>query len=144
MQRANQKSGCTSFLPTLITSTDAFMHQAVEVMRAYLQQHKNQALGLHLEGPYLNPIKKGTHDQALMRSPDATMIDFLCANADVIAQLTLAPEQVDAAVIRQPASRDCRLGRSLQRHLRTGESGLCGRHHQRHPSVQRHAATGGP
>jgi len=101
MQRANQKSGCTSFLPTLITSTDAFMHQAVEVMRAYLQQHKNQALGLHLEGPYLNPIKKGTHDQALMRSPDATMIDFLCANADVIAQLTLAPEQVDAAVIRQ-------------------------------------------
>ncbi|WP_213992810.1 N-acetylglucosamine-6-phosphate deacetylase [Sodalis sp. dw_96] len=101
MQHANEKSGCTSFLPTLITSTDEFMYRAIEVMRAFLAQHKNQALGLHLEGPYLNPIKKGTHDPALMRVPSAAMIDHLCANADVIAQLTLAPEQVDAAVIRR-------------------------------------------
>src|SRR5471032_2680435 len=43
MQRANIKSGCTSFLPTLITSTDEFMHLAVEVMRAFLAQHKHQA-----------------------------------------------------------------------------------------------------
>ncbi|WP_413740129.1 N-acetylglucosamine-6-phosphate deacetylase [Sodalis sp. RH14] len=101
MQRANVKSGCTSFLPTLITSTDAFMRRAVEVMRAFLAQHKHQALGLHLEGPYLNPIKKGTHDPALMRKPSPEMVDYLCANADVIAQLTLAPEQVDAGIIRR-------------------------------------------
>ncbi|HEY0208525.1 N-acetylglucosamine-6-phosphate deacetylase [Acerihabitans sp.] len=101
MQRANVKSGCTSFLPTLITSTDAFMRRAVEVMRAFLAQHKHQALGLHLEGPYLNPVKKGTHDPALMRKPSAEMVEYLCANADVIAQLTLAPEQVDAGVIRR-------------------------------------------
>ncbi len=101
MQRANEKSGCTSFLPTLITSTDEFMRRAVDVMRAFLAQRKNQALGLHLEGPYLNPVKKGTHNPALMRAPDAAMIDYLCANADVIAQLTLAPEQVDAGVIRR-------------------------------------------
>lgn len=101
MQRANEKSGCTSFLPTLITSPEEFMHRAIDVMRAFLAQHKNQALGLHLEGPYLNPIKKGTHDPALMRTPDAAMIDYLCANADVIAQITLAPEQVDAGVIRR-------------------------------------------
>jgi len=101
MQHANEKSGCTSFLPTLITSTDEFMHRAIDVMRAFLAQHKNQALGLHLEGPYLNPIKKGTHDPALMRAPTAEMIDYLCANADVIAQLTLAPEQVDDSVIRR-------------------------------------------
>lgn len=101
MQHANVKSGCTSFLPTLITSTDEFMRRAIEVMRAFLAQHKHQALGLHLEGPYLNPIKKGTHDPALMRKPTPEMIDYLCANADVIAQLTLAPEQVDAGVIHQ-------------------------------------------
>ncbi|MEA9392282.1 N-acetylglucosamine-6-phosphate deacetylase [Acerihabitans sp. TG2] len=101
MQRANIKSGCTSFLPTLITSTDEFMHLAIDVMRAFLAQHKHQALGLHLEGPYLNPIKKGTHDPALMRRPEPAMIDYLCANADVIAKITLAPEMVDAAVIHQ-------------------------------------------
>ncbi|TKI05542.1 N-acetylglucosamine-6-phosphate deacetylase [Martelella alba] len=101
MQRANQKSGCTSFLPTLITSTDEFMQRAVEVMRAFLAQNKNQALGLHLEGPYLNPVKKGTHNPDLMRSPNPAMIDFLCDNADVIAIMTLAPEQVDSDVIRR-------------------------------------------
>lgn len=101
MQKANEKSGCTSFLPTLITSTDELMKRAVEVMRAYLAQNANQALGLHLEGPWLNPLKKGTHDPALIRAPDQELVDFLCANADVITKITLAPEKVDAAVIRQ-------------------------------------------
>ncbi|MBN1085080.1 N-acetylglucosamine-6-phosphate deacetylase [Erwinia aphidicola] len=101
MQKANEKSGCTSFLPTLITSTDELMKRAVEVMRAYLAQNANQALGLHLEGPWLNPLKKGTHDPALIRAPDQELVDFLCANADVITKITLAPEKVDAAIIRQ-------------------------------------------
>lgn len=101
MQKANEKSGCTSFLPTLITSTDELMKRAVEVMRAYLAQNANQALGLHLEGPWLNPLKKGTHDPALIRAPDQELVDFLCANADVITKITLAPEKVDEAIIRQ-------------------------------------------
>ena len=101
MQHANEKSGCTSFLPTLITSTDEMMHRAVEVMRAYLSQSANTALGLHLEGPWLSPRKPGTHNPALIRTPDKALVDFLCENADVIAKITLAPEQVNASVIRQ-------------------------------------------
>lgn len=101
MQKANEKSGCTSFLPTLITSTDALMKRAVEVMRAWLAQNANQALGLHLEGPWLNPVKKGTHNPDLIRKPNQELVDFLCANADVITKITLAPEQVDSSVIRQ-------------------------------------------
>ncbi|MFK8256510.1 N-acetylglucosamine-6-phosphate deacetylase [Erwinia sp. AnSW2-5] len=101
MQKANEKSGCTSFLPTLITSTDELMKRAVEVMRAWLAQNSNQALGLHLEGPWLNPLKKGTHNPDLIRAPDTALVDFLCANADVISKITLAPERVDAAVIRK-------------------------------------------
>ena len=34
------------------------MKHSVDVMRAYLKKHQNQALGLHLEGPYLSPVKK--------------------------------------------------------------------------------------
>lgn len=59
MQRANEKSGCTSFLPTLITSTDEMIIKAVKTMQQWLTQHKHQALGLHIEGPWLNKIKKG-------------------------------------------------------------------------------------
>jgi len=101
MQKANEKSGCTSFLPTLITCSDDYMKHGISVMRTYLEKYPNQALGLHLEGPYLSPAKKGTHNPAFIRLPDSAMIDFLCANADVITQLTLAPEQVDAKYIRQ-------------------------------------------
>ena len=101
MQRANEKSGCTSFLPTLITSSDELMKQAVETMRAWLTTRQNQALGLHLEGPWLSREKKGTHNPALIRQPDPALVDYLCANADVITKVTLAPEQAGSEVIRQ-------------------------------------------
>lgn len=104
MQQANEKSGCTSYLPTLITSSDALMKQGVQVMRDYLAKHPNQALGLHLEGPWLNIIKKGTHNPDYVRKPDVALVDFLCQNADVITKVTLAPEIAGEAVIRQLAN----------------------------------------
>ncbi|UXY09631.1 N-acetylglucosamine-6-phosphate deacetylase [Kosakonia sp. ML.JS2a] len=104
MQQANEKSGCTSYLPTLITSSDALMKQGVQVMRDYLAKHPHQALGLHLEGPWLNIIKKGTHNPDYVRKPDAALVDFLCQNADVITKVTLAPEIAGETVIRQLAN----------------------------------------
>lgn len=104
MQQANEVSGCTSFLPTLITSSDEMMKQAVSTMRAWLAQNSHQALGLHLEGPWLNVEKKGTHDAALIRSPSEEMVTFICQNADVISKVTLAPECVPASVIRKLAA----------------------------------------
>ncbi|WP_276743090.1 N-acetylglucosamine-6-phosphate deacetylase [Pantoea septica] len=101
MQRANEKSGCTSFLPTLITSSDELMKRAIDTMRAYKRKHQHQALGLHLEGPWLNKAKKGTHNPDLIRLPDAALVRYLCDNADVITKVTLAPENAGDAVIRQ-------------------------------------------
>ncbi|ELZ9930044.1 N-acetylglucosamine-6-phosphate deacetylase [Cronobacter malonaticus] len=101
MQKANEKSGCTSYLPTLITCSDALMKQGVRVMREYLSRHQNQALGLHLEGPWLNIVKKGTHNPDYVRQPDAELVDFLCENADVITKITLAPERVAPEVIKK-------------------------------------------
>lgn len=103
MQQANEKSGCTNFLPTLITTSDELMKQGVQVMRDYLAQHPNQALGLHLEGPWLNIVKKGTHNPAFVRKPEQGLVDFLCQNADVITKVTLAPEVAGVDVIRQLA-----------------------------------------
>ncbi|ALX79386.1 N-acetylglucosamine-6-phosphate deacetylase [Cronobacter malonaticus] len=101
MQKANEKSGCTSYLPTLITCSDALMKQGVHVMREYLSRHQNQALGLHLEGPWLNIVKKGTHNPDYVRQPDAELVDFLCENADVITKITLAPERVAPEIIKK-------------------------------------------
>lgn len=100
MQLANLKSGCTSFLPTLITSSNEDMIKAVSAMTEYKKQYKNQALGLHLEGPYLNIEKKGIHRVDQIRSSDDEMIDFIAAHAEVVSQVTLAPELTPARHIR--------------------------------------------
>ncbi|KJG18651.1 N-acetylglucosamine-6-phosphate deacetylase [Photobacterium angustum] len=92
MHQANLKSGCTSFLPTLITSPDEDMKRAVSAIRDYQAKYHNQALGLHLEGPYINVVKKGVHRPDFIRPASDDMIDFLCENADVITKVTLAPE----------------------------------------------------
>ncbi|MCZ4295975.1 N-acetylglucosamine-6-phosphate deacetylase [Vibrio sinaloensis] len=101
MHQANLKSGCTSFLPTLITSSDEDMRQAVAAAREYHAKYQNQSLGLHLEGPYLNVMKKGIHSVDYIRPSDNNMIDFMCDNADVIAKVTLAPEHNDLAHIER-------------------------------------------
>ncbi|MCL9773288.1 N-acetylglucosamine-6-phosphate deacetylase [Vibrio methylphosphonaticus] len=93
MHRANLKSGCTSFLPTLITSSDEDMRQALEAARTYQDQYQNHSLGLHLEGPYLNVAKKGIHSVDFIRQSDDSMIDLICENNDLVAKVTLAPEQ---------------------------------------------------
>lgn len=92
MQQTNLKSGTTSYLPTFITAPDEGIKQAVAVMRAYLAKHQNQALGLHLEGPYLSLEKKGVHLAEYVRAISPEMKQFLCENADVITKITLAAE----------------------------------------------------
>ena len=101
MHLANIRSGCTSFLPTLITSSDEDMKRAITVAREYQGQYLNQSLGLHLEGPYLNSAKKGIHSVDFIRQSAADMIDFICANKDVVAKVTLAPECNDVQFIEQ-------------------------------------------
>ncbi|MEZ8086373.1 N-acetylglucosamine-6-phosphate deacetylase [Vibrio sp. 1S139] len=95
MHKANLKSGCTSFLPTLITSSDEDMRAVITAAREYHNQYQNQSLGLHLEGPYLNVAKKGIHSVDHIRRSDNEMIELICENRDLIAKVTLAPELND-------------------------------------------------
>lgn len=101
MQNANLKSGCTSYLPTLITSSDQDMKLALQVTRDFINNNENQVLGLHLEGPYLNLDKKGIHRSELIRQPNDAMTDLICANSDIVKKITLAPENIAIDVIKQ-------------------------------------------
>lgn len=123
MQTTNQRYGCTSFLPTLITSSDKMMTKAVEVMSEWLTYSPNQALGLHLEGPWLNKAKRGTHNADYIRSPTAEMVNFLCQHASVISQITLAPEVVPLTIIQQLAAAGIRLaaGHSMATYTEANE-----------------------
>ena len=104
MHAINLRSGCTAFLPTLVTCSDEDMQQAVAVVRQYQTMYPYRVPGIHLEGPYLNPERKGIHDANFIRRPTPEMVDYLCANANVIAMVTLAPEVCPAGTIEQLSS----------------------------------------
>lgn len=104
MHQTNLKSGTTSFLPTLITAPDEDMEAAMNLVQTYGGTHPHRALGLHLEGPYLNPKRKGIHNEAYIRQADNRMVHrILEAGPEVVKLLTVAPEMVPAHILQQLA-----------------------------------------
>ena len=65
--------GVTSFLPTIITSPLETIEagQAVVTGGPPAGFRGARPLGLHVEGPFLNPAKKGAHNPKYLRAPDA-------------------------------------------------------------------------
>jgi N-acetylglucosamine-6-phosphate deacetylase len=104
MHQTNLKSGTTSYLPTLITTSDQDMVSAMEVVKQYRQHNPYAVLGLHLEGPYLNPKRKGIHNEAYIRRCDRAMLDRIVSyGCETVKLITLAPEMVEAEEIRRLA-----------------------------------------
>src|ERR1700741_5393103 len=62
---AHRKFGTTGLLPTLITDTADCMKEAIAAASAAIQARSAGVLGIHLEGPFLNPERKGIHRAAL-------------------------------------------------------------------------------
>ena len=54
MNETNKKYGCTSFLPTLITSPDEKIEEALNLIKNMQDKENIGVLGLHIEGPYIS------------------------------------------------------------------------------------------
>ena len=84
--------GVTSFLPTIITSPLATVAAAQETLRLTPPNFRGASpLGLHLEGPFLNPAKRGAHNPAHLRQPDLRTMTGWSHDSGVWL-VTLAPE----------------------------------------------------
>ena len=85
--------GVTSFLPTIITSPPATIRAAQRVLSEGPPPGWSGARprGLHLEGPFLNPGKKGAHNPAYLRQPAAADVAGWSPETGVCL-VTLAPE----------------------------------------------------
>lgn len=97
MARGIAQNGVTSFLPTTMTLPYDVLERAFDTVRAFMKSSaagEAEALGVNAEGPYLSPTKRGAHDPAHLRLPDA---DFLLKHADVVKLTTIAPE-LDGAI----------------------------------------------
>lgn len=95
MHQINVKHGCTSFLPTLITSPIELRKTALECISNFHEQHPElftSVPGIHIEGPHLSLEKKGTHNPAFIKPMEAPDLQLYLDYATKIKMLTLAPE----------------------------------------------------
>jgi len=87
------KSGTTGFLIVIPTNSFDVYRQVIKIIRA--NPHP-AVLGLHLEGPYINPARRGAHNSDYIKNPDkAEISDLLEEAGGVIKMITLAPEVCD-------------------------------------------------
>ncbi|MFC5436060.1 N-acetylglucosamine-6-phosphate deacetylase [Rhodanobacter umsongensis] len=99
MGAAHRRHGTTGFLPTLISDDAATMRAALAAVEQALAEGVPGVLGIHLEGPYLAPARKGVHDSKYFHAPDRDELAMLCAPHRGVRLLTLAPDQVPPAAI---------------------------------------------
>ncbi len=96
---AHRRFGTTGFLPTFITDSREKMRAAVGTVRAALEAGVPGVLGIHLEGPFLNPARKGVHDAAYIRAFDDEDFAIATSLGRGRTLVTLAPETVPPETI---------------------------------------------
>ncbi|GAB3704041.1 N-acetylglucosamine-6-phosphate deacetylase [Spirosoma flavus] len=90
---SHARNGTTTLLPTIHSTSLEIMQQSMAAVAVVRDENPFGVPGLHAEGPYFNPIKRGAHSMAYVRTPAEGELEALFStNADVIRILTLAPE----------------------------------------------------
>lgn len=92
--------GAAWCMATVATNTYEIFHDSINAVRKYWDEGGEGILGVHLEGPWINTVKKGAHIESLIHSPTMQQVkDLLDFGKGVIKMITLAPEVCSPEVI---------------------------------------------
>ncbi len=106
---AHRRFGTTGLLPTVITDRREVRAAAAAAVRDAIAAGVPGVLGIHFEGPHLNPARRGVHDERFMAPPDAWDLALLTAPVGGVALVTLAPERVPAESVAALAAAGVRV-----------------------------------
>ena len=98
---AHARFGTTALLPTLITDSPTVTAKAVQTVKQAIADGALGCLGMHLEGPFLSPEKRGAHDASLIRTMNEADADEILALGIETLLVTLSPERIAPAIIRR-------------------------------------------
>ena len=95
-----KQGGAAYCLPTIATNSKDVFFKCIDAVKEYADKEGHAILGLHIEGPWLNPLKRGAHIESLIHSPSLEEVrELLDKGEKVIKMITLAPEVCSDAVI---------------------------------------------
>ena len=89
---AHLKHGATGIFPTLSSTSFERIYQAVDVCENLMKEKDSPVLGLHIEGPYLNPKMAGTQYDGFLKTPDENEYIPLLARTSCIRRWDISPE----------------------------------------------------
>lgn len=92
--------GVTAFAATMVTAPTENLLAGLENVRTVVNNGGlpgAEVLGVHQEGPFLNPAEKGCHPKELLVAPTPERYRPYLEYADVLTSMTLAPELDGAA-----------------------------------------------
>lgn len=94
------EGGASHFQPTVATNAYEVFFRSIDAVKAYWAEGGKGCLGLHVEGPWINPQKKGAHIESFIHSPSLQQAkELLEYGKGVITMITLAPEVCSKEVI---------------------------------------------
>jgi N-acetylglucosamine-6-phosphate deacetylase len=96
---AHRKFGTTGFLPTLISDDLSVVERGIAAVAAAIREGVPGVLGIHLEGPFLSPSRKGVHNAAKFRVLDEPALALLTSLGKGKTLVTLAPEMTTPEMI---------------------------------------------
>ena len=98
---AHRKFGTTGLLPTLISDDLTIVDKAMRAVEQAIEEGVPGVLGIHIEGPFLNVVKKGVHDAGKFRAIDEDAFKLLTSLKRGITHVTIAPEKTTPEMIRR-------------------------------------------
>ena len=96
---AHARAGTTTILPTLISGTRPLLAATLAAGRAALEAATPGIAGLHIEGPFLAPARRGVHPAEAMTVPTEEDLAALCVPFAGRLLLTVAPEVVGSDAV---------------------------------------------
>lgn len=90
--RAHLRHGATSFYPTLSSSPFSKLHQAAEICEKLMEEPGSPVIGLHIEGPYLNPKMAGEQFAGQVKEIDEKEYKKLIESTYCIRRWDASPE----------------------------------------------------
>lgn len=99
--KTHQRFGTTGMMPTLISDDIEKIDRVLDAVEEAAETGLRQILGIHLEGPYLNPAKRGIHDSQKIRAFDDRALERLTRKGAGRRMVTLAPELVPPGTIAE-------------------------------------------